>query len=242
MFAAIAGADPQDPTSRSEPADDWIAAARLGSLAGVRIGIDAAYALSGIDPAIATGLKAVIAKLESQGATIVEVKLPPVDHVLERATAAAMVEAAVSHARTYPSERTSYSKTYSNLLDVGHATTARDYAAVAIWRREFQGQLSRIFASIDMLIAPVLPVLPLSVSDMQAMEDAPPLASAGLLRYTIPFNLAGVPTLTLPMERIAGVAPLGFQLIGPELGEAKLLAAGAAYEAGTGFSNLHPDI
>jgi amidase len=62
------------------------------------------------------------------------------------------------------------------------------------------------------------------------------------MRFTLPFNLAGVPTLTLPMERTAEGTPLGFQLIGPELSEAKLLSAGAAYEAATGFSSRHPEV
>ncbi|MEQ1864465.1 MAG: amidase family protein, partial [Micropepsaceae bacterium] len=66
--------------------------------------------------------------------------------------------------------------------------------------------------------------------------------AAPVMRFTLPFNLAGVPTLTLPMGRTAEGAPLGFQLIGPELGEAKLLSAGAAYEAATGFSTRHPEI
>ncbi len=242
MFAAIAGADPFDPTTRKEPVEDWVAACRSARLSGVRVGVDAAYALSGIDPVVSAGLHAAIAKLKSLGATIVEVKLPDVDAILERAAAAAMVEAAVSHRRSYPSESASYSKTYRDLLDVGHATSALDYAAVAIWRREFQGHLAGIFGSVDLMVAPVLPVVPLTVAEMKSFEGAPPLASSGLLRYTIPFNLAGVPTLTLPMGRNADGTPLGFQLIGPELGEAKLLSVGAAYEAGTGFSSVHPQI
>jgi Asp-tRNA(Asn)/Glu-tRNA(Gln) amidotransferase A subunit family amidase len=100
----------------------------------------------------------------------------------------------------------------------------------------------RLFAAVDMLVVPVLPIAPLSVAEMKAMEGAPPLASAGFMRFTIPFNLAGVPSLTLPMAHVGDGVPLGFQLIGPELSEAALLSAGAAYEAASGFSARHPDI
>ncbi len=242
MFAAMAGADPFDPTSRDEPADDWVGAARQGNLKGVRIGVDPVYSLGGIDPGMAATLSAALATLEGAGATIVEVQVPDVEAILVRAAASAMVEAAVSHAKTYPSQRAKYSKVYSALLDVGHATSAADYAAVAIWRREFRGRLARLFGHCDMLVAPVIPVAPMTVAAMKSMEDAPPLASAGFMRFTLPFNLAGVPSLTLPMGRSAEGAPLGFQLIGPELGEARLLSAGAAYEAASGFSLLHPDL
>ncbi len=62
------------------------------------------------------------------------------------------------------------------------------------------------------------------------------------MTYTIPFNLAGTPTLTLPMGFAESGAPLGFQLIGPHLGEAALLSAGAAYEQASGFAERHPSL
>ncbi len=155
---------------------------------------------------------------------------------------AAAAEAAISHAASYPSEWAKYGQPYRDLLDLGIGTSAVDYAAVAIWRREFRGALQRMFADVDMMVAPVLPIAPLLASEMRASVGSSPVDSAGFMRYTIPFNLAGVPSLTLPMGRTAGGAPLGFQLIGPALSEATLLSAGAGYEAVSGFSTRHPDL
>ena len=93
-----------------------------------------------------------------------------------------------------------------------------------------------------MLVAPVLPISPPEVTDMADATSAPPLASAPLLGFTIPFNLAGVPCLTLPMGRAPSGTPLGFQLIGPDLSEAALLAAGAGYEAASGLADHHPPL
>jgi amidase len=187
-------------------------------------------------------MQSVLAQLKSAGAEIVPVRVPPVDEILPRAMTACFAEAAISHARSYPAERPKYSRAYADLLELGRATPATDYAAVAIWRREFRGALARVFASVDMLAVPVLPVEPLTVADMAGFDGAPLLASAPLLRFTIPFNLAGVPTLTMPMGQLADGTPLGFQLIGPHLGEARLLSAGAAYEAASGFAKRHPAI
>ena len=242
MFDAIAGADPLDPTALDEPALNWALAAREGDLKDVRIGVDPGYALSGLDQATTQSLKAAISILETAGAEIVEVKLPDVRPILERAIAAALVEAAISHAANYPSRKASYSKGYRQLLDTGRATSALDYAAIAIWRRQFHGHLMQIFQTVDVMLTPVVPIEPPSVSQFAATLDAPPLSAAPLLAYTIPFNLAGVPSLTLPMERSASGTPLGIQLIGPDLDEAALLSAGAAYESASGFSREHPDI
>lgn len=242
MYEAMAGHDPLDVTSLTEPVGDCASAARAARLHGVRIGVDQAYALGDVDGPTFSALTAAIALLKDQGAVIVDVRVPEVDAILPRAVMAAAAEAAISHAASYPSERASYGQPYRDLLDLGRASTAVDYATVAIWRREFRGALHRMFAEVDMMVAPVLPIAPLLASQMKASVGSSPVDSAGFMRYTIPFNLAGVPSLTLPMGRAAEGSPLGFQLIGPALSEATLLSAGAAYEAASGFSTGHPDL
>lgn len=240
MFAAIAGEDPLDPTSLSAPAEDWPGAARVGSLAGVRVGVDPAYALGALDDATAAAMRAALAHLVAAGAEIVEVSFPEVDSLLPHAMTAAFAEAAISHAKTYPSQKEDYSPAYTALLEIGRAARATDYAAVAIRRRELRGRVMRLFRSADLLAMPVMPLAPLTVAEMKAVEGGPPLAAAGFMRFTIPLNLAGLPSLTLPMDRAPSGAPLGFQLVGPDLGEAALLAAGAAYERQSGCAERRP--
>ena len=242
MFDAIAGADPLDPTALDEPGLNWALAAKGGDLKGARLGVDPLYTLTGLDEPTTKALKAAIAHMQAAGAQIVEVSVPDVRPFLERAIASALVEAAISHRATYPSQKASYSKNYIELLETGRATSVLDYAAIAIWRREFHGRLMQMFNQVDLLIAPVVPIEPPSMKDFAATLDAPPLGAAPLLAYTIPFNLAGVPSLTLPMGRATSGVPLGFQLIGPDLEEASLLSAGAAYESAAGFAAHHPDI
>jgi amidase len=240
MYAAIAGVDPLDPTTRQEPVEHWLGGKSAGDLRGVRIGVDPAYSLAFVDEDTGSAIAAAIARLQDLGATLVDVSVPAVDDRLRAAVASAFVEAAISHRKTYPSMRKTYSAGYAELLDIGHATSSIDYAAITIWRREFRGHLARMFNSADMLVAPVMPLAPPSVAMMSAMLSGSLLDAAPMMRYTIPFNLAGVPTLTLPMGRTAAGFPLGFQLVGPELSENTLLAAGAAYEDATGFSCEHP--
>jgi amidase len=240
MFQAIAGADPLDPTSLVNPVADCVAAVQAADLRGVKVGVDPVYSLSGLDEPTTTLLKAAIGRLEAAGGEIIEVSLPDVRPFLERAVAAAFVEAANSHAASYPSEKALYSATYSALLDIGRAASAMDYAAIALWRREFHGRLMRLFGAADVLVVPVVPIMPPTVAEMAGVASGSPLGAAQLTAYTIPFNLAGVPSLTLPMGLAPCGAPLGFQLIGPDLAEAALLSAGSAYEAAAGCATLHP--
>ena len=235
MSGAIAGADPLDPTTLDAPLDDYAAAAQPRALNGVRIGLHADYALTGLDAVTEAAMRATIAALQAAGATIVEVSVGDVRSILEKAIEAAFVEAAVSHAQTYPSEKSTYTESYASLLDIGHAASALDYAAVTVWRQEFHRRLRSIFQQADMIVVPVMPMESPTVAGWAEMLNAPPLSAAPLVAYTIPYNLAGVPSLTLPMGSEPSNGPLGFQLIGPDLSEAQLLSVGAAYEqvAGT---------
>lgn len=242
LFDAMAGADPSDPTALAVPAPDCAQAARRGSLKGVRIGLDKSYALDGVAPSIAAGLGHAMAAMESAGARIVEVRLPDVRSILLKLYASAAVEAAISHAANYPSEAATYSEGYRGFLDLGRATPAVDYAEVAIWRREFRGRLSEIFKSVDMLIAPTMPVEPPTLEAFNAVTSAPPEAVVGLMLFTIPFNAAGIPALVLPLARTPDGVPLGFQLIGPDLREAALISAGAAYEEIADYATDHPAV
>jgi len=242
MFAAIAGPDSSDPTSLDLPSEDWPQAATHGSLAGTRIGLDPGYAQQGLDQATSARFSGAIDLLRRQGAVIVELSVPPVEQIMERLLKAAFAEAAIAHTRTYPKEKDAYGPAYVALLDVGRAASAVDYATVAIWRREFAGQLGRLFRSVNMLAVPVMPVVPPTTEEMAALGAGDPLGGAALTRFTIPFNAAGVPCLTLPMGPAEDGTPLGFQLIGPMLSERALLEAGGSYERASGFDQAHPPL
>lgn len=238
MYAAIAGSDPLDPTSLADPVGDPAAAARAGSLEGVRVGVDEAFALSNLDEATAAGMASALAHLKAAGATLVDVTFPDVGPILEPALLACFVEAAVAHAATYPSQKERYGTAYAELLEVGRATPATAYASFAMRRRELRGRLARLFERADVLAVPVMPIQPLTVAEMAAVTVGPPLGAAPFVAYTIPFDVTGNPTLTLPMGRSPEGAPLGFQLVGPHLGESALLSAGAAYERQAGTAEL----
>lgn len=242
MFAAIAGPDALDPTTLDAAAADWSGAAQAGTLQGVRVGVDPAYAIDGIEAESAAAMRRTLDVLKDAGAIVVEIRMPEIAPHLQGAVAAAFAEAAVSHAATYPSERSAYSDTYAALLDIGRSLPATDYARTTIWRREFLGRLRAIFRTVDLIAAPVLPLPPPPADVMAATVGGSPLDGAPLVGFTIPFNLAGVPSLTLPIGLASSGVPLGFQLIGPELSEAALLSAGAGYEAASGFAARHPSI
>ena len=60
--------------------------------------------------------------------------------------------------------------------------------------------------------------------------------------YTLPFNLSGNPAVTLPCGFDADRLPIGLQLVGPHLGDAKLVGAAALFEQARPWAAERPQI
>jgi amidase len=63
-----------------------------------------------------------------------------------------------------------------------------------------------------------------------------------LVRFTVPFDLTGSPTITLPCGFSADGLPLSFQLVGPHLSEDLLCRAGHAFQQATDWHRRHPPL
>ena len=61
-----------------------------------------------------------------------------------------------------------------------------------------------------------------------------------LVRYTMPFDMTGSPTITLPCGFTDIGTPLAFQFVGRHLEEEMLVRAGYAYQTATDWHRKHP--
>jgi aspartyl-tRNA(Asn)/glutamyl-tRNA(Gln) amidotransferase subunit A len=107
---------------------------------------------------------------------------------------------------------------------------ARRAQALAAW------QMERLFEEYDLLIAPCTPMIGVRLDD----ENAKAMARARLSAFTAYFNMAGVPSLSLPCGFSAQGLPIGLQLVAPYGAEAHLLRAAFAYEQATQWSARAP--
>ena len=81
------------------------------------------------------------------------------------------------------------------------------------------------FEHVDVIFAPVAPVLPYKIGEK--VND--PLTLYLMDIYTSPVNLSGLPSLALPAGFVDDL-PVGIQIIGPPLSESRLFSIGNAYE------------
>ena len=123
VFEAIAGFDPEDPTSLQDPVPDMLAGIESG-VQGLRLGFDRAFSTDGVEPGLTAAIEQGLAVLESLGAEIVEVRMPDLSDVPTAWDTLCSFEAAEAHAANYPSRSDEYGGYFREYLALGASVTA----------------------------------------------------------------------------------------------------------------------
>ena len=138
-------------------------------------------------------------------------------------------------------ERARMDPTLVALVESGRRMTAVQVARAAVRRHELWAQLDRFFADYDVLATPAVAVLPFPVGQAPPREvDGRPVGPRGWIAFTYPFNVAGLPAIVVPAGWTAAGLPVGLQLVGRRLDDARLLGAAAAFEAAAPWADRWP--
>jgi amidase len=149
-------------------------------------------------------------------------------------------EAADAHRETYPARADEYGPWFREWLDRSLAHTAADYARANNLRAACVGDLRRTFADIDLLICPSAPRTAHAVTPELSHGPIPGDWEPWRMRFTVPTDFAGLPTISLPCGPSAGGLPQSVQFVGHALAEPLLVQAGSAYESATAWHRMHP--
>ena len=241
VLQAIAGFDPNDPTSLVAPVPNMRAAIDQG-VKGLRVGLDEEYARKDIDPEITAAVLEGVKVLEDLGAEIVPVQMPDMDPYVAAWLVLCAAEAVVAHAVTYPSRRDDYGPWLRGILDKGAQVTGADYARANHLRAACSGHLRRVFEPLDVLACPTMAMLPYPVRAEELYGSMPADRPPRFQRFTVPFDFNGAPTLSVPCGTSSEGLPLSLQFVGKHLSEPLLCQVGHAYEQATKWHEMHPDI
>ena len=99
--------------------------------------------------------------------------------------------------------------------------------------------MARLFTSVDLVLMPAMFTGGPTFAQMTLSEAS---TIDKLLKFTCPLDMSGSPTITMPCGFTDGGLPVGFQLVGPHLGEDVLLCAGHAYQQATDWHTRHPSV
>ena len=241
ILGAIAGADPNDPTALNAPVPNYLSGIGEG-IRGLRIGIDWSYAGDVTDESVKKALEEAIRTLEKQGAIIVPVTFPVIDDVFMAGLTFFSVEVALAHETTYPARKDEYGPALAMQIELGRAAGGMDMARAQNARLAFSGKLRTLFDGIDLLAAPAIAMEVPTPDEANAMFADIEKGLPRIVRFTLPFDASGSPTITLPCGVDARGLPIGFQLVGPHLSEALIARAANAYQSVTDWHTRHPDM
>jgi len=251
-YAALAGPDPYDATTRLTPAPDvsaWDQGVR-----GLRFGWPANLWREGVEREVIEGLEEAAGWLERAGATRVPLEFLPGGYGVATYYLVATAEASSNLARfdgvrygfrhtDSPDVRALYTRTRSEgfgpevqrrILLGTYALSAGYYDAYYLMAQRARTRIRReyeaAFARCDVLLMPAAPTLPFRLGE----KTDDPLSMYLSDIFTIGANLAGIPGLTAPVGLTAAngrpALPRAVQLLGPDDSEPRLLAAGRVIE------------
>ena len=170
-----------------------------------------------VDPVVD---RAVDDLLAACGLDVVELVLPGWAAAVRAGGTVLFGEAWLSDRAVYEADADGLGDETRGRLEQGRSIPAAELAAARAHARRWRHELATVFAGVEVLALPTLPVLATRL-------DEPPPDS----RFTnVPVNLAGLPALALPAPT-DGPLPASVQLVGPRGCEPLLLATGAVLEA-----------
>ena len=120
-------------------------------------------------------------------------------------------------------------------LEDGAKTTSTEYILARRTQAEVRKRCELFFESYELLITPTTPIAAPTIEGNDAVEQA-----GRLTRFTAPFNLAGLPALSVPCGFTNAGLPIGMQIVAAAWKDAKVLNAGYAYEQSTDWYRRQP--
>ncbi len=229
VLQAIAGYDAGDITSVEAPVEDYLGALREDAKS-LRVGVPRSYFFEELDPEIASAMEHALGGIKTLVAEIREVHLDvPTDRTLQAA------EAYAFHAATVAANPEMYLPETLKRIRNGEAVSAAEY----IQRRREQDEARRsilgAFTSVDVLVTPTTPIPAPSIAALKANPDELRPTELKLLRNTRPFNVWGLPAISVPCGFTQSGLPIGLQIAGPHWREDLVLRVAHAYEQATAW-------
>ncbi|MFK7860074.1 MAG: amidase [Granulosicoccus sp.] len=232
---AMAGFDKQDPASQATDAPEW-SDALSGNVTGLRVGVCRNHFFQGVLPEVLSAVEDSIDHLAKAGAIICEFEVPDLAYGLGAIFAIELASSTNYHDQRLRSDEVEQlAPDVRMLVEMGRLVSAPDYLQAERYRQRLGLQFADIFDNVDVIISPTLPLTAWPVGEREVSIDGNKESVLAVSwRLTYPWNLLGLPAISLPCGTDKRGLPIGLQIAGPAFGEAAVLRSAAFAERSAG--------
>ncbi len=235
LLQALAGHDPRDPASAARPVPDYTALLGDG-VKGRRIGVIHHFHETDYRVSAGTqrGIDEAIAAFRGLGAEIREVQLSPLQDWMACGSLISIVERAAAYEEWARTRLGDFGERVRRRLMLGAFVSGVDYVQAVRRRRELRAELQRAMAGLDVVLTAAQP------AEAPKIDALPKWDMFELPSFTMPFNVAGYPAISVCSGFGEGGLPVAIQLVGKPFQEPTVLAVADAFEKATPFRGKRP--
>jgi aspartyl-tRNA(Asn)/glutamyl-tRNA(Gln) amidotransferase subunit A len=235
MLQALAGHDPRDPASAARSIPNYTAGLGAG-IKGVRIGVIHHFHETDhkVSDGTQRGITAAIVTLRDLGAEIREVQLSPLQDWHACGSLISITERAAAYEEWARSRLGDFSERLRSRLMLGAFVSGVDYVQAMRRRRELRAELQAAMQGLDLVLTATQP------SEAAKIDEVPKWDLFGSANFTMPFNVAGYPAISVCAGFGAGDLPVAIQLVAKPFQEPTLFRVADAFEKATPFRSRRP--
>jgi aspartyl-tRNA(Asn)/glutamyl-tRNA(Gln) amidotransferase subunit A len=238
MLQAIAGYDPKDPTSSHAPVPDY-SAALIDDIKGLTIGVPRHFFFAD-DPLIDRDNLAVVdtalKTLQDIGARVIEVQIPSLRYAGAAQPVIMLSEAFAYHARKLRSQPEEFGDMVRIRFRTGGLFTSGEYVQAQRVRNVIKREFAQALQQVDLIASPTMSNPP------PAFEGVNVMTTARVPSFTGPYNLTGMPAISVPAGFTPKGLPVGLQLAGKPFDEPTVLRAAYTFQQAVRLFEKRPPV
>ncbi len=223
LLEVLSGYDPRDPASVDAPPEPF-RAHLAGGVRGWRLALAAGSYIEESDPGVLAAVQSAAQVFAHLGAEVIPVEIPRLREAAAANGTMVIADAAAFHRERLAAHPEWFGPDVRERLERGRVVTSTEYILARRTQQEMRRYFELFFAEYDALLLPTTAAVAAPIEGLDSAAYAPRLT-----RFTAPFNLTGLPALTIPCGQVNGL-PVGLQIVGAPWQESKVLQVGYAFE------------
>ena len=242
LLQAMAGYDARDPGSAQQPVPDY-AAALNGDVRGLRVGVPRQYFYDALDPEVEGAVRQAIEVIKGLGASVHEVSWPSLRFATLAALVIVLAEASAFHESWIRTRAQDYAPDVALLLKWGLLLPASAYLKAQRLRALMCHEVTALWREVDVLVTPATMVAAPRPGALQVHVGGRQMSTReALLRLMRPYNLTGLPAMSIPCGFTSAGLPIGLQIAGKPFDEATVLRVAHVYEQQNDWHRRQPPL